>query len=70
MSIKKVKYSNIGLPGLRIHAGEFTKKFEKKLSDVHNLFEEHGIVPEMYLTEWLIPLGCYHLPLKETVSFR
>jgi len=20
----------------------------------------------MYLTEWLIPLGCYHLPLKDT----
>lgn len=46
----------------------FTKKFEHKLPDVYALFEKHEIVPEMYLTEWLIPLGCYHLPLKETVG--
>jgi hypothetical protein len=55
-----------GLPGLKHHSGEFTKKLEKKLPDVHILFEKFCIIPEMYLTEWLIPLGCYHLPLKDT----
>src|SRR5688500_1268109 len=60
--------SNLGLPGLRHHSGQFTKKLEMKLPEVHTLFEKYSITPEMYLTEWLIPLGCYHLTLKDTVS--
>ena len=27
------------------------------------------IAPELYLTEWLLPLGHYHLPLEATGAF-
>ena len=26
------------------------------------------ITPEMYIIEWIIPLGCYHVPLEHTVG--
>lgn len=43
---------------------------KKKMPDLFRLFEEKDIIPELYLTEWLIPVGCYHIPLRETVFTR
>lgn len=57
-----------GLPGLYVHSEQLTSLLKKKFSDLHELFEKKDIIPQLYLTEWLIPLGCYHVPLRETVS--
>lgn len=34
---------------------------------IFDKFEENGVPPELYLTEWIVAFGCYIIPLKYMV---
>jgi len=58
-----------GLPALQFHSLNVQKLISARLPRLSDRLYRAGITPDLFLTEWLLPLGCYHIPLALTGHF-
>jgi len=56
----------VGLPGLQKHSHIINLLVQKHLPELHEHFEENGVTPEMYASDWIFSLFCSVLPEHET----
>ena len=56
----------VGLPGLHKHSFIIKMLVEDHLPDLHEHFQEHNVMPEMYASDWIFGLFASILPENET----
>jgi hypothetical protein len=57
-----------GLPGLAKHAYCIRLLVKKHLPKLHTHFEEHGVRPEMYASDWIFSVFTSVLPETDTIT--
>ena len=61
------KIDFLGLPGLGKHCKMFMKLLKEDDSELHDHLVAMDIPAELYLTEWIVALGCYIIPIQYIV---
>lgn len=57
----------LGLPGLEKHIKAIYSILKRRDPILVESLEEAGLIPELYLTEWIISFGGYFIPIELTV---
>jgi ecotropic viral integration site 5 protein len=58
-----------GLSGMYRHCFIFNKILEKYLPWVHKHLEDHGIIVEMFLSDWILSFFCSYIPMDRLGEF-